>query len=183
MYASQKKQIRNLLAVLGASIAAAGIISSWMLYHYNPSGNYYAQNVLLAPQLIGNLTYQELDPKGGKKGRVLFENIEFKTPDGLKEQTYLVAPDLYEKFYNEIAKEQSMNPVSEEAFSAFHQGRPSKLILKIQNNGAKETLQEVHFAPTGDFYRVQLREQGEDTGWAYYYHPGILEKVTRLFKT
>lgn len=181
MHTSQRKQIRNLLGVLTASVAAAGLISSWMLYHYNPSGIYYAQNVLIAPQLIGSLTYQDLDPKGGKKGKVVFDQIEYAYPEGDKEQKYPVPQNLYETFYDEISPEPSLNPVPDDALAAFHKGKPSKLILKIQNNGKSENFQEVHFAQEGDYYRVQLRE-GDGDGWVYYHHPGISDKVARLFK-
>lgn len=173
---SQRKQIRNLLTVLAAAIVAAGGISAWMLYHYNPSGIYYAQNVLLAPELIG--TAQD-----SRKGKVFFEEVQYVYPTGQSEQSLTLPQDLYAAFYKSIAHDQSVQPIPEELIASFAQGKNPRLILKMQSNGLSETFQEVNFSPSGDYYRVQLRMEGQEGVWAYYYHPQIAQEVHKLFTT
>jgi len=172
--ASQRSQIRNLLAVLAAAVLAAGAISSWMLYHYNPSGIYYAQNVLLAPQLLGQAPTS-------KKGGMAFQGVEYIYAEGSSEQKINLTKNLYQAFYDTIAPEKSLDPVSDDVIAKFGKGKVSRLVLKVQKNGSEEDFQEVHFAPQGDFYRVQLRMEGDEGNWAYFYHPGIAAEVRKLF--
>lgn len=172
--ASQRSQIRNLLTVLAAAVIAAGAISGWMLYHYNPSGIYYAQNVLLAPQLLGQTPI-------AKKGGIAFQGIEYIYPEGGSEQKINLSKNLYQAFYDTIAAEKSLDPVSDDVIAKFGKGKLPRLVLKIQKNGSLEDFQEVHFAPQGDFYRVQLRMEGSEGNWAYFYHPGITPEVAKLF--
>ena len=170
---SQRKQIRNLLAVLTAAVVAAGGISAWMLYHYNPSGIYGAQNVLLAPQLLG--TVQE-----SKRGKVFFEGIQYIYPEGQSEKAISLPKELYEAFYKTIEGEQSLAQVPEDVLASFAKGKLARLILKIQTNGVSETFQEVNFSSSGDYYRIQLRAEGQEGNWLYFYHPQIGQEVHQL---
>lgn len=170
---SQVRQIRNLLAVLSIAVVAAAGVSAWMLYHYNPSGRYLAEDILLAPQLIGTASMD-------KKGNIVFKGVQYISADN---QELSVSQDSYNAFYNAIGKERSLQPIPEEASKAFASGKIPLLVLKIQRNGTVETFQEVQFAPQGDYYRVQLRVAGDEGDWVYYHRKGVKEEVEKIFSS
>ncbi|MCE5317698.1 MAG: hypothetical protein LLG04_10150 [Parachlamydia sp.] len=189
MRPSKRKEIRNLVLVISGGVACAMAIALFMLYFYSPTGRYYAKNVLLSPQIVSQISYPEKNPKTGITVRYLFDSFVFAFYDPAKKEWSRanVKPDVYREFYDAIAEDLSIEPVSEELRQLFRQSPPTTLTVKMRHgNGSEEkvSFQQVDFAEGQDYYRVQLREQASGNvseGWAYFFHPGIERYARALF--
>lgn len=187
MNRTKAKEIRNLLFVIGSAVAAALILSLSLLYIYNPSGRYFAKNVLLAPEIMSQISYPEKQTKTGKEVRFTFEGFEFRYWDQEKKEWIKTAPKqkAYSEFYSAVAQDQSIQPISEEMRKLFNQNHLTALTVHMKSDHDKIVFQEVYFDPGGDFYKVQLREEStapsSTEGWAYFLHPGIERYARALF--
>ncbi len=181
---AKRKEVRNLLLVMGSAVACALALALWMLYQYNPTGRYLAKNVLLSPQIMSQISYPETDPKTGATLRYVFDSFEFSYFDTAKKtwSHSTVKPEAYREFYQAVAEDVSILPISEEMRALFSKTPPTTLLVHMHQGGAtdgKITFQEVDFAPGGDFYRIQLRVEAET--WAYFFHPGIERYAKAVF--
>lgn len=176
-----KKDIRNLLVVLGAGVGAAVCAALWMLAAYGPAGTYVARNVLLSPQTLQSLVKQEV--KKGAKSTLIFEGIDFAYYDRAKKRIdrVAVAPEVYSQFYALVADEKSLDEVPVQVVASFSQA-PSTLTLRLRTEGHERMNQEIDFLGEGDYYRVQLNQHEKGDVWATFYHPQISTKVFELFK-
>jgi hypothetical protein len=188
-HSSKTKQIRSLLLILSCGVASAFIIALGLLYYYNPSGIYLAKNVLIAPENALNMAFNHADTK--KDGRrLVFDAIEFSyfDPDLRQSRHHAIDMKKYEEFYALISDDKSLVDTTDEVKRFFIKGHPANLKLKVRTDReaskavTPDVFLEVTFADNGDFYRIQLREQGKGEGWAYFYHPDIHRKVLNLFK-
>jgi len=161
-----------------------------MLHYYGPSGRYAASNVLLSPALIQGLSYQDVNPKTGKLALFVFDGIDFSYYDSSQKRwlSVPVSKETYEKFYDFVSKEQSLENATIEVQNFFYKDNPSKLTIKTKVDSSDEKqisskiFQESNFVKEGDFYRVMLREQtGSPGSWVYFYHPGIGQEAMQLF--
>jgi hypothetical protein len=187
---SPKSEIRSLFLVVFSGIVCAFLLSLLLLYYYGPSGRYALRNILLSPNLIQNLSYQDLNPKTKKVGLFIFEKIEFSYYDGAVKKwlSVPVLKETYEKFYSSINRDVSLIDVHPQIQELFYEGNLSQLSIKAitdssnQKQITSEIFQEVHFTKKGDHYRVRLREQSRTSdNWAYFYHEGIGQEVMKLF--
>ena len=183
---SKGKEIRNLLLVIGSGIIGAVAVALMMLYYYNPSGSYLAGNVLLSPESTKVIKFQDTHPTTGSPAKFIFDQIEFSYYDSqLKQWKKLnVEMDQYAKFYQLIGNERSLE-VPDEIKRLFNQPSPSVLSLKIRTEATSQSISkpfiEVNFVNEGDYYRIELHEEGSSGSWAYFYHPGIYNKVLEMF--
>lgn len=188
MRPSKRKEIRNLVLVISGGVACAMAIALFMLYFYSPSGRYYAKNVLLAPEIVNQISYPEKNPKTGVVVRYSFDSFAFASydPDKKEWRRSNVKPDVYREFYDAVSEDLSIEPITDELRQLFRQSHPTTFTVKMQQGSGNEkvTFQEVDFAPGQDYYRVQLRSQASgdvSEGWAYFFHPGIERYARALF--
>lgn len=186
---SAKRDIRNLLIVIFGGVFFAFAISLFLLNYYNTSGVYFVRNVLLSPQIIDKLSFNDTNSKTGKMTRFVFKEIEFKYYDEKGKKVFRegITISTYTSFYENIAEEKSIKEVTEEIRQLFYRLPPAVLALIIRSADTsdtqteKKTFQNVEFSNKGDYFRIQLRTtEGSDT-WAYFYHPGIYIEAIKHF--
>ena len=182
---SPGKQIRNLLLVLGSGIGCAILLALLFLYYYNPSGTYLARNVLLSPESAAAISFNQLNRKSGGVSRFVFDDVEFTFFNKVQKSLKTVHVDLnqYNQFYQMVGSLRSVEP-TDEILSSFSKPNGSTLALKIRpenNQTAAKTFIAVNFVNEGDYFRIELHEQSSTGNWAYFYYPGIYQKVIDLF--
>jgi hypothetical protein len=182
----RNRDIRNILAVLGAAVICAILLASVFLYYYGPSGRYLAGNTLLDPSIMDQINYQDQHPRTGKKVHFSFDRIEFSYFDPQKRQMHIfpISVDNYQNFYKRIASEKSLLEVTQNIQQFFLQSHPALLTISMRSregseNGAAKVFQVVQFIPE-DYFRVQLHEKNEGE-WAYFYRPGLYQEIIGLF--
>jgi hypothetical protein len=186
---SAKKQVRQLLFVIFFGIALAAIGTFWMAYHYGPSGRYVVNYVLLSPETIPQLSYNDYDPKTNGYARFVFNKIEFTYYDDAQAswQKTLISNDRYKYFYDLISNEKSVAQLSDDIVNSFNQSTSSHLVLTVRTESSaqwqstEKNFQEVQFIKNGHYFRIGLHEDAAKTQWAYFYHPDIYEEVLHLF--
>lgn len=184
---SSRTDIRNLLIVILSGVLGAFVIAGIMLHYYGPNGRYYARNVLLSPQLAGNLSYEDDNPKTGKRSRFIFDSIDFSYYD-TKQKKWIQKPvsnAAYGNFYDSLGNELSLQNVTDEIQNVFLKDNPAKMVIKVRTESnadwqiANKIFQQVEIA--SEYYRVQLRTtEGLTSQWAYFRHPGILNEAMNL---
>lgn len=186
---STKQQIRNLLTVLFSGLIAACLIAGFFLYYYGPTGKYVIKNTLLDPTLVDNLAYNDSENTSIRSSRYVFNGIEFSFYNSAtkQSQTMQISTDKYKIFYENIYNDVSMLPVAPEVESLFNSAQLTTLSIHVRNESqmpgtnAQKTFQQVQIVPTGDYYRVELREQNSSNKWVYFYHPHIQNDILRIF--
>lgn len=186
---SPKKQVRNLLMVIGSGVGLALIVALAALYLYNPTGRYLVKNALLAPSVLSQMAY--LESNEGRKGNslLIFDAIEysFYDPTLKKMQKRFVKDSAYSAFYQQIAEEKSMESETDEIIAAFAIPYPASLTIYVKSEneaswqGFKKAFQQVQFAMQGDYFRIALHEQDVAQRWIYYYYPGIYQMALQHF--
>jgi hypothetical protein len=185
MESKRRKEIRNLLLVIGSGVGCALALALMMLYFYNPTGRYLAKNLLLSPQIMSQIAYPETNAQTGEIARYIFDGFEFAYYEPVKKEwlSASVGREAYTEFYNAVSEDLSILPISEEMQELFKQGTISSLRVHMREERAKGRIrfQEVDFAAGGDFYRVHLRQQASEEAWAYFFHPGIERYARAVF--
>lgn len=182
----RNRDIRNILTVLGASVICAALLASVFLYYYNPSGRYLAGNTLLDPSIMDQIFYQDQHPNTGKTVRFAFDRIEFSNydPQLSKIEVFPISRETYQRFYNRVASDKSLEEVTKSTQSFFLQPHPAFLTVQMrtkerEGNGAVKIFQIVQFVSEG-YFRIQLREKNEGE-WVYFYRPGLYQEIIHLF--
>lgn len=183
------KQIKVLLCVLSAGLAAGVLLATFMLYYYNPEGTYLAKNVLLDPENAYTLRYVEPGAKGKSDNRYVFEGAYFSFFDTRfnEMRNFPVSKQKYAEFYNHIGNEKSMGESASHIESVFNHPHSAFLSVKIRRigedaaKGVDSTFSRIDFAYEGDYYRIQLRQSAPGGEWAYFHHPHIYKEVMDLF--
>ena len=184
-----KKDIRNLVLVMGVSVLAAFAVTGLFLYHYGPSGRYTAENTLIEPSLLARLNYNDLNPKTGQSDRYVFDKIVYAFWDKTKgEWGELEIPiPIYKTFYGQLLSDISIETPSDEIKGLFSRSYPARLDVKVRTESGtgwqknSKNLQRVEFAENSDYYRVELNEENAGVHWAYFYHPNVFQETFRLF--
>lgn len=185
-----RQEIKNLLAVLGSSAVCAVSIAVGMLYYYGPSGQYSAQNMLLSPDILSQISFHEGSANAKNGIKYVFDGIEFLNyaKESKRAQRFMVSEEKYKRFYNLLAGRHSLTAPSAEVQALFQQPYVSKLSLKLKedNKGGKyptssKVFLEVEIVPDGDYFRAQLLVQQPTESWVYFYHPHIYNQVLQLF--
>lgn len=192
----RNRDIRNLLAVLGAAVLCAALLAFFFLYYYGPSGRYLAGNTLLDPSIMAQINYQDHHPQTGKKVRFVFDRIEFSYFDPEKGQMHIfpISLETYQSFYKQVSSDRSLLEVNQNIQNLFLQSHPALLTMSMQsqegleNRTARDHLntkagshvfQVVQFIPE-DYFRVQLHGKNEGE-WAYFYQSGLYQEILHLF--
>lgn len=169
----KNSQIYQLLAVIFSAVAVALILAGGLIYHFSPQSSYLAKNVLLSPEVVRQIAFQE-------KAKLNLNDIEFVYYDsdatGLKKID--VDQGKYAKFYALVSSDRSFK-AHDDLLSSFREKKPASLFINVKSkNAPASSFQEVLFIP--DYYRVDLHQEGNET-YAYFYHPQIYDQVVRLF--
>lgn len=182
---SVSSQIRNFLLVILSAITFAVLIAAGLVYFYNPSGRYRAENVLLSPEMTQVLSYSDKEQTSGMLKRYVFEGIEYNYFDGQEKiwKKVPVSSGRYEQFYDLIKGDVSYAELNNTVFNAFNTRTPAMLILKVrpESNDTGKTFQEVQFVDGGDYYRITIHDEGLGERWAYFYHKNISNEAKELF--
>lgn len=184
-----KKDIRNLLLVIGVSVASAFAVAGLFLYNYGPSGRYTAENTLIEPSLLAKLNYNDINPKTNQSDRYVFDKITYSFWNKTKgEWGSLEIPiPIYSEFYKKFLSDVSIQNPDPEIVGLFSQSYPARLDVKVKTESASEwqrdqkNLTRVEFAENSDYYRVELNEENAGTNWAYFYSPQVYQETFRLF--
>lgn len=184
-----KKDIRNLIAVIGVAVLAAVATTTGMLYYYGPTGQYGAANTLIEPSILGRLNYNDINPKTNQSDRYAFDQILYTFWDKNKKEWGYLEIDIptYQKFYNLISKDTSTTIVPDEVSGAFSSQPQAKLEIKVKTESSTQwqkdvkDLVRVEFVENSDYYRIELNEENKGVHWAYFYHPTIYQEAFRLF--
>lgn len=186
---SIKRQIISLLSVLGAGLLFALAIIGYLLYVYGPTGQYKTQNILVEPSLVSKLSYIDTEISRGKEGKQTLDHIQFQAYDEKSGQwdVYLFNDDQYKRFYDLLARDESLFPVPEEVEKQFKDSRLSNLEIIVRpelpgsaNEGPAKTFLSVDFIPGTDLYRVFIRTSSIGTDYAYFKHPGVYDQVLKI---
>lgn len=177
-----KRQIRNILLVMGSAIAF-GLLTLFLFVASGRENNRYSlQEVLLSPEVIPQLAYREL----GQGPPFVFDQVEFKYFHPQRQQwvTVEVSEELYRRFYERIREDVSLRELDKETTALFEAKHPARLTLWVKSSNGKSTerqvFQEIGFAEKGDLYRVELH--GLPMGqWIYFKHPQIAKEAFDLF--
>ncbi len=180
-------QIRGMLTVILSAIACAFLIVFLLVRYYGPTGQYTIEQVLLQPDLLPQLSYQERDPTTGKMSQYTYDHMEYTYFDSASSQWKKqdVSTDRYKEFVRLVAGDRSLLDPQESVLVSFSQKRAAVLTVWVKNNlsTALKTFQEIAFVPDVDLFRVELRQQDNVQPWAYFEHTGIYEDTKRLFDT
>lgn len=185
---SVKRQIRNLVFLISASVLSAMVLAGSLIMYYGPSGTYAARDVLLSPQVISIINYNDTHPSTGAVTRFVFDSIEFSYFDvpAKRWNKIQVGMEEYAKLYELLIHDRSVSPVTEEMMALFNKANPATLSVRVKPENDKSALhpskvfQQVVFVNEGDDYRVELREGQQQDVWAYYHHPQIYQNVIKL---
>jgi hypothetical protein len=183
----QQRDIKNIIAVLGAAIVCAGLIASVFLYYYSPTGRYLAGHTLLDPAVIERINDQEAHPKISRRTHFLFDRSEFSyfDPQSGQMRQQIVSLKDYQKFYNLVASEISLEYLSDNIKALFTITYPAVLSTKmrtIEASGTSSTTQMfqlIQFVKE-DYFRIQLHEGRNQGEWVYFHRPQIYQDVMRL---
>lgn len=162
---------RKAFLVLIAGCAAAFLITAFFVSHYGPSGRYALDRVLLKPEVLKQLNYNDLNPKINGQDRFVFDRIEFDSrPIDLK---------TYEKIYQVLAKDHSVDELPQ-----LFDGNLSKIAIYVRTESGSswqffsKLIQVVEIADND--YRVDLHEDNTSTHFVYFHHENIKKTLRSL---
>ncbi|MFA6916248.1 MAG: hypothetical protein WC222_07610 [Parachlamydiales bacterium] len=188
---SIKRQIAGLLTVLGAGLIFALAIIGYLLYTYGPTGQYKAQNILVEPSLMKNLSYIDTEVSRGKEGKHVLDHVQFQVFDEKSGQwdVYILNDDQYKRIYDLVARDESLFPVSDDLENKFRSSRLANLEIiarpEMPGNSKDQTktFLSVDFIPGTDAYRVFIRTSSIGTDYAFFIHPDVYQKVLNIVRT
>lgn len=184
-----KKDIRNLLGVLGASVASAVALIAGLLYLYGPTGQYLAKNTLIEGSELSLLNYNGTNPHTNQSDRYRFDKTVYVYNDkaSQKESKIEVPLSQYEAFYALVQNDQSLVKPTPEMEGAFRKAPPARLEVRVKSESQEPLYKDVknfmviEFSEDGNYYRVELNEDNKGIHWAYFFHSGITPKTFKLF--
>lgn len=160
-----------------------------MIFHYGPSGRYFASNTILAPSVIAEINYKDKTLTGQNQIQFVFNRIEFSYFDKLRGELIQVPVDqnVYEKFYQNVQADQSIDQVPTEVEQEFSRGLLAtlSLVMHADLNASPQitqVFQVIQFTES-NYYRVSLSTMTTQNRqeWAYFYHPHLYEEIMRIF--
>lgn len=178
---SSRQQVRNLLLVLVSAVLSGCLIVGAMIYHWGPAGDYALHDVLLAPDVLPQLSYNEAGSNTKGSSRLVFDHIEFRYFHDAQGQWRVVDVPLhaYQSFYDQIRSDRSILHPPDDLPTHFDSTRNPRLSIWVKSTGdapmERRVIQELAFAKER-LYRVAMI--GQPGGrWIYFEHPS-LERAT-----
>lgn len=181
-------QLLHLALVICSAICIGLLLTVSLVYFHGPSGKYVLGNVVLAPEVLDKLNYNDKNPKTGQSDRFVFDHIEFTWyEDEVKEWKKLqVDKEKYATFYNAYRDQSSLLDPSEDILALFKGPFNASIALKVKTESSSswqadsKDFQEIQFVFQGNYFRVKLHEQNPGDHWVYFYHPHIYHDVLGL---
>jgi hypothetical protein len=183
-----KSQIQQLIILLLSGILFAGLVATFFVYNYGSSGRYIAKNILLAPNVIETLDYNDINPKTNARDRYVFQKIEFEyfLPADRQWHKNQIDISTYTKIYDLLSSDKSVEEVTPNLENLFIP-KPARFILSVKTNSNaawqedSKVFQEIQFE--GSEYRVQLHENNPGTHWVYFLHHNIYSKILEILSS
>ena len=170
-----KKEVKQFILLL--SIAAVGgfLFTAWLIAYSKPLSLYQARQIVLAPEVVEKMNFEDLHPEKAEIVNYRFDHHEFVYFDYLKGkwQQKKVSLDKYAQFYRLIEKNQSIDQVAQTTVQLFNQLLPVALITGVRTEGFihAKIFQVIQFVKE-DYFRVKLQENEEES-WVYFYQPNL----------
>lgn len=174
----QKKEIRQLLYLLGSAVGFAVLFSIFMINFYGPTGQYTVKNILLSPEMTTKLNY--LDGVSG--GKFNFDRITFRYFDDENKQwkSQAVPLTVYRAIFDDLANHTSFVDVPQEIVSQFNAPNSATLTLYVKNDKTSKIFQELVFVKDGDLFRISLVEDHPTGKWAYFLDRKVYDHVLHM---
>ncbi len=166
--------LRKIFMVLAAALAMAFLVTIFFVYNFGPSGKYPLNTVLLEPNILAKLNYNDWNTKINGNDRFIFEKIVYESNG----KTTNIDLKTYEKIYQLLQKDISTIESGEFSRNASH------LTIYVRTESpaiwqyVSKVFQQAQFAT--DSYRVQLHEDKQGIHFVEFQHPQIKEQVEAL---
>lgn len=163
---SPKQQIIRIIVLLASAICLGCLIVFAMVFSWGPDGSYAVSDVLLAPQTLSQLAYDDASK-------------EQKSFDGVDFQGRPVSLDTYQRFYSLIEKDRSLAETPSHPFNAS-----DTLTLWVRSKAAasssRQAFQQVEIDSQGNLYRIE-KYGSSIPQWLYFERPGIGKNTQQIF--
>jgi len=183
---SANTAIRNVLVILGSAVALAGLLVFCLVVYYSPTGSYKAGNVMLSPEVLGKMTYEQANPGTGQVQRFVYDAVDFtyyRANEG-GAVTKGVRKERYTKVYKLLQSDSSVSTISRKMEEQFNGPRVAYLTLWVHpegNVGPARALYRVYFPAMGNVYRVEnLQDSAVEEPWIYFLHDNVYEQVLEV---
>jgi len=158
-----------------------------MLYYYNPSGRYAAGNVILSPAAIQQMQIKDPHSRTNHSQLIIDRTLFIYSKEGRLQQK-LVGFDEYQKFYDFVSGDKSLEEKPEELERPYQRERKGVLTTFIKDSlkGEKSTPFQIIEFGDEDHYRVKLHDSHEieEHGmWAYFYHTGLENRIAGFYES
>lgn len=169
--------MRKTFMVLAAGLAAAILVTSFFISNFGPSGTYELGNVLLAPDVLKQLNYNDWNTKINGQDRFIFDKIVYE--GSLSQKPVDLAR--YGKIYQLLKSDKS---VTDETGS-FSQDA-DKLVIYVRTESpslwqfVSKVIGQVQFAKDGNAYRVLLHEDNKGAHFVEFHHKNVKEQVDAI---
>lgn len=174
----------SLFKILFFSILA-GFAIIFSLLHFYGRGYDSTQldRVLISPDSLKNLSFNELDGVSGRKIPYIFDKITTSPSSSLNKKE--LNHDAYVFLYEEIKKDRAIAIVSEQIKQAFSNSQnyvAIHLMVKpkeslLTKNYPEISFQEIQILDDGLLYRISARQEGVHEKWVYFRHPKGLKTI------
>lgn len=158
--------------VVGAGLAAAFLITWFFISNYGPTGSYVLENVLVSPEVLKQLNYNDWNEKISEQDRFIFDKIMYKGKE--------IDLESYRKIYQLLKKDISQSDVGGFSEDSNH------LVIYVKTESPSvwqfisKPFQQVQFAKGGNGYRVLLHEDNQGPHWVEFFHEKVREKVEQV---
>lgn len=178
------RETKRLLTVLGSALLSALAITFFFVWNYGPTGTYQLHDILLNPDVLTSLNYNDYNPKIAHNDRFIFDQIAVETWEPLTqkwERTPMTVTH-YATWYAFLSGQKSLSPTPsmEQAFAPHPQ---AKLLFYVRTESpavwqtTTKLFQEVQFSPSSGLFRVQLHEQNAGIHWVYFQNNEALQRL------
>lgn len=167
---SPKQQIIRILVLLASAICLGCLIVFAMIVSWGPDGSYGASDILLAPETLSKLAFDDTDRPQ------IFDGVEY--------QGQPVALDTYQRFFSLIEKDRSLPIVDEATTHRFDASDGQQITIwvraKTSSSSSRQVFQQVDVSPRDHLYRIE-KYGASPPQWLYFEHPGISEQTRQIF--
>lgn len=174
--------LKKIFIVLMLGGVCAVLVAGLVLYYFKPMSGPSADSILPYPSAVEDLSFTE------QNIRYVFDHVEFLYPNEATNEweKFDINPDQYEQIFEMLSNATSLLDAPDHVRSFFDWDEPAKLTLFARREGSdglsKEPVpfQEVQFLTTDDYFRIQVRGDGQEANWAYFYYPNIYNMVLKV---
>lgn len=174
--------MKQAIFVLIAGVISALLATIFFISYFGPSGRYALTSVLLKPDILEKLNYNDWNSKTSEQDRFIFDRIVFENSKALVQNVDIPT---YRRLYALIQNDQSETADElEEQNNYFHSA--GRLILYVKTESPSlwqflsKPIQQMQFDSRGNHYRVQLREDNQGIHWATFHHEGIDKEIEAI---